>query len=121
MTPEQIIGTIRTILLILTITLANHNIKLFEDGQQETVVGGLGAVIVWLFSLRAKAEATKKARTQMLVALTPGPKTENDVKAIIASGSSTPSLNTPPNTIPGVPTIITTPNEKTLLNPSNIN
>lgn len=43
-------------------------------------------------------------RIKLLTALTMKPgATENDVIAHIASGAPTPTVSTPPNTIPGVP------------------
>ena len=42
-------------------------------------------------------------RIKLLTALSNGPMSENEVKAIIASGQVTPTITTPPSTIPGVP------------------
>lgn len=45
-----------------------------------------------------------RARKQLVTALSmPVGSTENDVKAAIKSGAVTPTIFTPPNTVPGVP------------------
>lgn len=44
-----------------------------------------------------------KNRIKFLTALMPGPQTEDEVNAHIKSGAPTPTISTPPNTIPGVP------------------
>lgn len=42
-------------------------------------------------------------RKKLLIALQPGVHTENDVNAILKSGAPTPTILTPPSTVPGVP------------------
>jgi hypothetical protein len=42
-------------------------------------------------------------RVKFLTALMPGVHTENQVNAILKSGAPTPTVTTPPNTVPGVP------------------
>jgi hypothetical protein len=42
-------------------------------------------------------------RVKLLTALMPGVTTENQVNAILKSGAPTPTVSTPPNTVPGVP------------------
>jgi hypothetical protein len=65
--------------------------------------GYVEAGVVALLALGWALWNQYKSRVKFLTALMPGPKTEDDVVAHIASGATTPSILTPPNTVPGVP------------------
>ena len=64
------------------------------------VAGGTAAIVALGWSLIEKYGA----RVSKLVALwLPKGSTENDVKDYIALGKPTPSITTPPDTVPGIP------------------
>ena len=64
----------------------------------------VGAVVLTLLALFFSLYQKYVERTKLMVALTlPSGSTENDVKSHIATGAVTPSILTPPDTVPGVP------------------
>jgi hypothetical protein len=73
---------------------------------QGSVEEWTGAVALTLVAVLWSLYQKYVERTKLMVALTlPSGSTENDVTSHIATGVVTPSVLTPPNTVPGVPKV----------------
>lgn len=96
---QSAIGSIlRWALMIGAAFLVRHGIwTTSESGGY--VEAGVAALLALGWSLWQQY----KSRVKFLTALMPGPRTEAEVIAHIASGATTPSILTPTNTVPGVP------------------
>ena len=97
---QQAIGSIlRWALTFVAGCLVNRGI--WTGAEAEVYVGSLSIAIVtlgWSFWIHYRS------RVRLLTALTMPPgTTENDVKAVIKSGAATPTVTTPPDTVPGIP------------------
>ena len=91
--------------------LVGHHII---DGSQEAtltawllnhaaIAAPIVAAFAWTLWLKYRG------RLKMLIALQPGVHTEDQVKAILKSGEPTPTIFTPPDTVPGVPKPVSVP------------
>lgn len=102
---QIIIGWARAALISLSAILVQHHIVTASQGE------GLSAMLLdqfinslpGLVALASSAWQKYRSRQKLLVALMPGPKTEDEVIAHIAAGLPVPSVLTPSNTVPGVP------------------
>ena len=89
---------LRWALMLGAAALVKHGIWTDSEAGKYVEAG-----VVALLALSWSLWQQYKNRVKFLTALMPGPKTENEVIEHIASGSATPSILTPANTIPGVP------------------
>jgi hypothetical protein len=101
-----IIGSwVRAALVAVSAALIQHHVV--TSAQGESLVGMLFTqtmnALPGLVALAWSYWQKRAARVKFLTALMPGPKTENEVLAHIDSHLPTPALDTPPNTVPGVP------------------
>lgn len=96
---QSAVGSIlRAGLMVLATWLTQHGI--WSESDAAKYVDG---IVVALLSLGWSYRKIIANRVLFLTALMPGPKTEAEVIAHIESGNATPSILTPPNTVPGVP------------------
>lgn len=101
-----IASTVRKLLTGLTGALVLKKLMTTEQAE-----GWIQWAIDWAVAMLPLAVSyvwsyinEKGWRTKFLVTLTqPVGSTENDIKAIINSGATVPTVTTPPNTIPGIP------------------
>jgi hypothetical protein len=103
----NLIGALlRKLLTVISAALVTHHILTNSGGEtftkmafeyvMECLPGAIAAF--WAYANQ------KDWRVKFLTALTqPVGTTENDIKEIIKSGTVTPTVSTPPHTIPGVP------------------
>ncbi len=96
---SALLSLVRWALAIAAGFLVKAGIWDASDAETYVAAGAL-ALLALGWSLWLKY----RDRVKLLTALTMTPgATENDVIAHIASGAPTPTVSTPPNTIPGVP------------------
>ena len=96
---QSAIGSIlRYGLMILATYLVKHGIW-----SQSAAEGYVEAAVTALLACGWSWWKIHSNRIKLLVALMPGPKTEDEVNAHISSGLPVPSVLTPSNTVPGVP------------------
>lgn len=101
-----IASTIRKLLTLLAGVLIAHNIATASQAEGLVQLGvDWGLAILPLAISAFWSYANEKGwRVKFLTALwLPEGSTENDVKEIIKSGAVTPTVTTPPDTIPGIP------------------
>lgn len=101
-----IASTVRKILTGIAGALVLKNFMTSDQAESwiqwaiDWAIAALPLLISYIWSYANE----KGWRIKFLTALTqPVGSTENDIKAIIASGATVPTVTTPPNTIPGVP------------------
>lgn len=90
--------------LIVTVLVTHHVIA--ADQSASLTADLLHKVALYSPTLIPLAWAVwkiVKARVKFLTALMPDVHTEDDVNAILKSGGPTPTILTPPSTVPGVP------------------
>jgi hypothetical protein len=85
-------------LMILATYLVKHGVW-----TQSAAEGYVEAAVTALLALGWSWWKIHGNRVKLLVALMPGPHTEDEVNAHIAAGLPVPSVLTPSNTVPGVP------------------
>ena len=86
-------------LMILATFLVKNGVWTQNEAVQYVQAG-----IVAILALGWSWWQISSTRKKLMTALTMPPgTTENDVKAVIKSGAPTPTIFTPPNTVPGVP------------------
>jgi hypothetical protein len=85
-------------LMILATYLVKHGVW-----TQSAAEGYVEAAVTALLALGWSWWKIHGNRVKFLVALMPGPHTEDEVNAHIAAGLPVPSVLTPSNTVPGVP------------------
>jgi len=98
MTQAAIGSILRYGLMILATYLVRHGIW-----SQNAAEGYVEAAVTALLALGWSWWKIHGNRVKLLVALMPGPKTEDEVNEHIAAGLPVPSVLTPSNTVPGVP------------------
>ena len=92
-------SVLRWLLAIAAGYLVRAGIWTGVDAEAYIATAALAILALW-WSLWEKY----KSRVTLLTALMmPAGTTENGVKAVVASGVVTPSVHTPPDTVPGVP------------------
>lgn len=89
---------LRFLLVGVASWLVSHGIWSDAEAKQYIEAG-----VLFLLAVIWSLWTHYRTRIKFLTALMPGPKTESEVKEHIKSGEPTPSVNTPPDTIPGVP------------------
>jgi len=106
LTQELLASLARKALVLLSGWLIARGVFTSEQGDSFIKIG-LEYAAEWLPLILASVWAyisVKAKRSKLVTALTmPVGATENDVIAKIKSGEPTPTVMTPPNTIPGVP------------------
>lgn len=96
---QSALGSIlRWALMLGAAALVKHGVWTDTEAGRYVEAG-----VVALLALGWSLWQQYKNRVKFLTALMPGPKTEDEVMAHISSGEATPSILTPPNTVPGVP------------------
>ena len=104
-----IIGTwVRAGLLIVSTYLIQHHIVTATQGETlstmwfDQILNALPGIVALVWSNYDKIWARVKLMTALWL---PKGATENAVTAKIATGEPTPSVHTPPDTVPGVPKV----------------
>lgn len=103
----DVLGAVaRSLLLGLTGYLQKQHLLTPEQSDKFVAVG-VEHLLIWAPGAFALAWAIWKSwwsrKKQLVAQAYPFPITENEVKAIIKSGATTPSVSTPKNSVPGVP------------------
>lgn len=98
---------IRALLLAAAGWATKHGI--FTETQAGAYVEG---GVLFLVPLAWAFWNQYKSRVKFLTALMSGPTSEAEIAARIKAGEPTPTVLTPPNTIPGVPAPPVTPSDK---------
>lgn len=104
---KEIIGSwVRAALVSLSAFLVQRHIVTEQQGESliamwfDQIINALPGIVALVWSWWQKHSSRKVLNTALTL---PAGVTEDQVRAYIASGATVPTVNTPSNTVPGIP------------------